>query len=233
MDPDSHLRPGFRRQSHLPVDPGRPAPSIALRDLPDANQRVRPGPQHHLLQRPDLRPVLLPRRLENPPPQSPYIALVGAPVDGVPVQRVLRSVHRHGVQLALRFGRLDQHQRSKAHLPTSAPLRASHQGWCPAGYPRTPGGGAGRAVLSFPLPFGRRPWLLGHPVPAGDFRSPHGRPTRRCLDPGRVSTFRTSESRPDWVPSLPRGPAVLSRPVRSLRPPLAPSSRGQALSPRS
>ena len=44
--------------------------------------------------------------------------------------------------------------------------------------------------------------------------------------------MRTSESRPDWVPSLPRGPAVLTRPVRSLRPPLAPSSRGQALSPR-
>ena len=38
--------------------------------------------------------------------------------------------------------------------------------------------------------------------------------------------------RPEWVPSLPRGPAVLSRPVRSLRPPLAPSSRGQALSRR-
>lgn len=34
------------------------------------------------------------------------------------------------------------------------------------------------------------------------------------------------------LPSLPRGPAVLTRPVRSLRPPLAPSSRGQALSPR-
>src|SRR5215470_14099419 len=68
--------------------------------------------------------------------------------------------------------------------------------------------------------------------PAGEFCSPHGRPARQCLDPGRVSTFRTSESRPDWVPSLPRGPAVLSRPVRSLRPPLAPSSGGQALSPR-
>jgi len=54
----------------------------------------------------------------------------------------------------------------------------------------------------------------------------------RGLDPGRVPTFRTSESRPDWVPSLPRGQAVLSRPVRSLRRPLAPSARGQALSPR-
>jgi hypothetical protein len=47
-----------------------------------------------------------------------------------------------------------------------------------------------------------------------------------CLDPDGVSTFRASESRPDWVPSLPRDPAVLSRPVRSLRPPPAPSARG-------
>jgi hypothetical protein len=86
--------------------------------------------------------------------------------------------------------------------------------------------------MSFPLPFGRRRSLLGHPVPARDFRSPHGRPTRQRLDPGGVSTFRTSESRPDWAPSLPRGPAVLTQPVRSLRPPLAPSPRGQALSPR-
>src|SRR5829696_6725063 len=58
------------------------------------------------------------------------------PVDGVPIRYVLRSVHRHGVQLALRLGRLDQHQRSKAHLPTSAPFRAQPQGWYPASYPR-------------------------------------------------------------------------------------------------
>jgi hypothetical protein len=116
--------------------------------------------------------------------------------------------------------------------PRQRPCGPSHQGWYPASYPRAPGGGAGNATLSFLLPFGHRHSLLGHPVPARGFRSPHGRPTRQRLDPGGVATFRTSESRPDWVPSLPRGPAVLSRPVRSLRPPLAPSSRGQALSPR-
>src|SRR6266487_2928080 len=89
------------------------------------------------------------------------------------------------------------------------------------------------AVLGFLPPFGHRHWLLGHPVPAGDFRSPHGRPTRHRLDPDGVSTFHTPEIRPDWAPSSPRDPAVLSRPVRSLRPPLAASSSGQALSPRS
>ena len=83
----------------------------------------------------------------------------------------------------------------------------------------------------FPAAFRPPAFACWASCPAGEFRSPHGRPTRQRLDPGRVSTFRTSESRPDWVPSLPRGHAVLSRPVRSLRPPLAPSSRGQALSP--
>ena len=68
--------------------------------------------------------------------------------------------------------------------------------------------------------------FLGILFPPAGFRSPHGRPTRQCLDPGGVATFRTSESRPDWVPSLPRGPAVLTRPVRSLRPPLAPFFQG-------
>jgi hypothetical protein len=47
----------------------------------------------------------------------------------------------------------------------------------------------------------------GHPVPARDFRLPHGRPTghHSCPDPDGVSTFHTSEIRPGWVPSLPRG----------------------------
>jgi hypothetical protein len=49
--------------------------------------------------------------------------------------------------------------------------------------------------------------------------------------PHIVSTFRTSKSQPDWVPSLPRSHAVLSQPVRSLRPPLAPSARGRPYRP--
>jgi hypothetical protein len=227
-----HLRSALRRQCHLPVDPGGPAPSVALRHLPHTDQRVRPGPQHHFLQGPDLGPVPLPRRLEDPPPQPPYVALVGRPVNGVPVRHVFGSIHRHGVQLALRFWRLDQHQGSKAHLPTSAPFRASHRGWYPASYAAAVGGGADHVAVGFLLSFEHRHSLVGHPVPAAGFCSPHGRPTRQRLDLDGVSTFRTSESRPDWVPSLPRDQAVLLRPVRSLRPSLAPSSRGQVLSPR-
>ena len=49
----------LRRQGNLAVDPGRPTTRVALGDLADAEQRVRPGAQHHLLQRPDRGPVLL------------------------------------------------------------------------------------------------------------------------------------------------------------------------------
>lgn len=54
----------------------------------------------------------------------------------------------------------------------------------------------------------------GHPVPARgagpSSRSAYHPPKR--ADPVGVSTFHTHESRPGWVPSLPRGPAVLSWP---------------------
>ena len=178
--------------------------------------------------------VLLPRRLEDPPPQPPDVALMDPPVDGVPIRHVLRSVHRHGVQLALRLGRLDQRQRSKAHLPTSAPFRAQPRGLVSGQLSRAVDGGVDHVAAGFLSSFDHRHSLVGHPAPAAEFRSPHGRPTKQpAPGPDGISTFRTSESRPDWVPSLPRGPAVLTRPVRSLRSPLAPTSRGQALSPRS
>jgi hypothetical protein len=116
--------------------------------------------------------------------------------------------------------------------PRQRPFGPSHQGWYPASYPRrsTEGPTCRRGFLP---PFGHRHSLLGHPVPPRNSAPLTVGLPGVHLDPGGVSTFRTSESRPDWVPSLPRGPAVLSRPVRSLRPPLAPSPRGQALSPRS
>ncbi len=83
----------------------------------------------------------------------------------------------------------------------------------------------------FLSPFGYRHSLLGHPVPPRNSAPLTVGLPGTHLDPDGVSTFRTSESRPDWVPSLPRGPAVLSRPVRSLRPPLAPSPRGRPYHP--
>ena len=94
-----HLHPAGGGQRDLPIHPGGHAASIALGHLTHADQRVRPGPQHHLLQGPDLRPVPLLRRLEDPSPQPPYSALVSAPVDGVPVPGlVLGSVHVPGTR---------------------------------------------------------------------------------------------------------------------------------------
>src|SRR6266511_4266682 len=141
VHPARHLCPGRRRQRELPVDPGGPAPSVALRDLPHADQRVRPGPQHQLLQRPDLGPVSLLRRLEDFLPQPPYVVLMGPPLDGVPVRHVFGSVHRHGVQLAPSVRKAYQHQRSKAHLPTSAPFRAQPPGLVSGQLSQTTGGG--------------------------------------------------------------------------------------------
>ena len=70
------IRPGFGSQCDFPVNPRGFAPSIALRHLPHADQRVRPVPHHQLLQVPDLGPVLLLRRLEDPLPQPPYLPLL-------------------------------------------------------------------------------------------------------------------------------------------------------------
>ena len=205
MHPHRHLRPVRRGQGDLAVDPGRPTPSVALGHLPHADQRVRPGPQHHLLQRPDPGPVLLPRRLEDPAPQPRYVLLVGPPVDGVPVEHVLGSVHRVGVQLAPRFARpsASAFKGSPAHVSAlSGP--AAWTGIRPV--PRD-GRLEQRPSLSrVPLPFGHRHPLLGHPVPPGvsapltiGLPDPHG------PDPDGVSTFRACETRPGWAPPIPRG----------------------------
>ena len=89
---------------------------------------------------------------------------------------------------------------------TSAPLRAGN----------TPissqlcqplGGGAEQRVGSCCL--GRRHSLLGSSLSHWGIPLPHGRPTSApmtpILDPARVSTFHTHETRPGWAPSLSRG----------------------------
>ena len=124
VHPHRHLRPFLRRQGNLAVDPGRPAPSVALGDLPHADQRVRPGPQHHLLQRPDRGPVLLPRRLEDPPPQPGYVAPRGSASRWRP-SRARPPVRSPSLVSNLPLGSPGSRPRcSKAHLPTSAPFRA-------------------------------------------------------------------------------------------------------------
>ena len=118
--------------------------------------------------------------------------------------------------------------------PRQRPFGPSHQGWYPASYPgrSTEGSTMSPRVSCRLSTTGIR--LLGILLPPRSSAPlTVGLPEQPAPGPDGISTFRTSESRPDWVPSLPRGPAVLTRPVRSLRSPLAPTSRGQALSPRS
>jgi site-specific DNA recombinase len=128
VHPHRHLRPGLGSQRDLPVDPGGLAPGVALRHLPHADQRAGAAAQHQLLQVPDLRPVLLPHRLEDPLPQPPYVPLAGTPVNGVPLQHALRSVHRHRRLTCPSVLADTICSSSTAHLPTSARFRARAPG---------------------------------------------------------------------------------------------------------
>ena len=87
-------------------------------------------------------------------------------------------------------------------------------------------------AAAFLLPFGRRHWLLGRPVPARGLGSPHGRLTGGTQaappDPDGVSTFRTHEIRPGRVSSLPRGRRCSPRPSGR---PQSPSAASQRLAP--
>jgi hypothetical protein len=117
-----HLGPCLAGQRDQPVNPRRPAARVALRHLPDTYERVRPAPQHELLQVPGRRPVTLPHRLEYPAAQPPYLLLMITPVHllpGITIKwgQALRSVHR-GVQRALRLwhSRRFPFQGSPAHV---------------------------------------------------------------------------------------------------------------------
>lgn len=83
------------------------------------------------------------------------------------------------------------------------------------------------AALGFPLPFGHRHWLVGHPVPAPELGLPYGRltpPMTNRRGPDEISTFRTCEIDRGGCP-LYSGTAVLTQPTAALRLPPAASQR--------
>jgi hypothetical protein len=216
MHPHRHARPGLGSQRDLPVDPGGLAPSIALRHLPHADQRVRPAPQHQPLQVPDFRPVLLLRRLEDPLPQPPYVLLTGTPVNGGPLQPVLGSVHRHRRLTCPSVPAVTDRPSSTAHLPTSAPFRARAPGPVSGqlykGHPAEEPGVLPRFPAAFRLP-AFASWAS---CPARGFRPPCDRPTAppaSSADPDGVSVFRTRETRLGLGALCTPGAAVPARPV--------------------
>lgn len=225
-----NLRPCPRRQGNLPVDASGATPGVALGDLADAEQGVRPGPQHHLLQRPGRGPVLLPRRLEDPAPQPRYVLLVGAPVDALPVEDVLGSVHFR-VQLVPRFERLmaSAFKGSPAHVSAlSGPAVRPASGRFPHDY-RV---GATALCHEVPSPFGAPASASWASCPAGGLRPSCDRPTEpEGFGPRRgFHVPRTRDTTGVGAPYTPR-PAVFPRPVGHPRSPLAASPSGQALSP--
>jgi hypothetical protein len=83
-------------------------------------------------------------------------------------------------------------------------------------------------VYGFLSPFDAAAFASGSSCPAEEFASPYGRVTDtplRVPDPNGVSTFRTSEKRPGWVPPLPRGPRCSPDPSRVLQSACAASQR--------
>ena len=173
LQPPGQVSPVLRGQHYLPVDTRRRAASINLRHPPHADQRVRPGPEHQLLQVADPLEVPRLRRREDPLPQPPYVLLRQEPAHALPAARpVLRSVHhrgtgrrslrhasrprRSGVQLALRFQRRCHRHPSRAHLTRVSAL--SGRGISPVSgqLSGSAGGGASHRCPGFLLPFGRR-----------------------------------------------------------------------------
>ena len=144
-------------------------------------------------------------------------------------------VRSRGVQLALRFRHLFR-SASKAHLPTSAPLRARAPGSLSGQLCEHLPGGARPCGARFPAAFQRRNSLSWAPCPATGFSpSTIGLPPRlRIPVPARRTLARFTRSarmRPDRPGSLlPRGQRS-HRPSRHPRPSPAASQR-RSLPPR-
>ena len=155
------------KQRGLAVDPGRLAARVDLRDPPHAHQGVRAGAEHELLQIPGLARspacVAVKMRCRRRRTSS------SARCQSIDSQPVTSSSGPFTMQVSnLPFGSGSSQHRvltgSPGHVSTlSGPGSRPY----PAGYRGTDGGGAAHHVPRFPLPFGRRHSLLGHPVPAG------------------------------------------------------------------
>ena len=238
VQPDRQLRPVRGGQRDLAR---RSPPSCGQRcarvDPPHADQRVRPAPQHQLLQVADpfRSPVL--RRREDPLPQPPYVVLdrrqsIGVPVQGSSSGPFTTGRRRHRERLPVIVSNLPFGSGASTIVvkgspgPRQRPFGPGHQARYPASYPGRP---AEEPATSSRFPAAFRPpafasWASCSRPGLG---LPHGRLTGRQHwrpDPDGVSTFHTRETRPGWVPPLPRDGGALPA-GRTSRPAPAASQR--------
>ena len=97
--------------------------------------------------------------------------------------------------------------------PTSARFRARAPGPVSGQLCSAPGWRTGHDGTGFPLPFGRRHWLLRASCPARGLSPSHDRPTAPAsADPDGVSMFRTRETRLAQGALCTPGRAVPARP---------------------
>ena len=194
-----------------PVDARRLAASVVLRHPPHADQRVRPAPQHQLLQVADPLQVPVLRRLEDPLPQPPYVVLDRAPVDRVPVQvrRPRGPFTSIGVQLARKCWRRHRRLSKGSPGPRQHPSgSAQTRGIRPVIRPRRRR--RRHYWVRFPAAF-RPPafasWAILFPPRRSAFLTV-GPPGPNDPDQDGVSTFHMRKTRPGRVPPRSRGGGV-------------------------
>ena len=236
LHPVGQLCLGLRGEHHLAIHARRQTTSVALRHPPHAHQRVGARTEHQLLQTADPCEVPRLRRREDPLPQPPYVLLDRPPVNWRP-SRGSRPLVRSPRRWSWRPTCPSVPGLRSSSSLTGSPDRVStlsRPGTRPvsgrlcgtAGWRSQPS--LSRFPVAFRLPAFRFS-VIRFP-PRGWALLTVGLPDQTSPDLDGVTTFRTHELRPGWVPPVPRGRRCSSRlsglPSRRL-----PLPSGQSLHP--
>ena len=182
---------GLRGEYRLAVHARRQTTGVALRHPPHAHERVGARTEHQLLQIADPCEVPSLRRREDPLPQPPYVILArrqstwrqpkGASSGPFATTMAAASNLSSGSGISVIFLSTGSPDRvsalsgrtTRVHIrPVIRNDRLEEAANCPG----------------FPLPFGRRRSLLGHPIPAEELGPPCGRLTGQAQGRARTST---------------------------------------------
>ena len=200
----------------------------------------------HGSSKPQGRSGLLLSRLEDPPPQSPYIPFHQDRQSLAARSRTSSGPFTFGrapacaaamvigAQLALRFRFLPAGELHQLTCPRQRPFRS--RGTRPRIRPvqsGRPAGGASHAARRFLPPFGHRHWLLRHVAPARGFCLRYLRLTGHHPVTGPCRGFLVPRARDTAGPGALCAPGTveLSQPASRLRLAPAASASGQSLDP--